>query len=498
MKTEKNNNLQIATGKIDITPDYQVSLLGYFNDRRSEGVLDRLYCRLIALEMGEKKLLFVQIDTCLVTADDAEKLKQEIACSSSFDMDNILVTTSHTHTAPALTDFFGAKKEQRYCDELFDKIISGVRELPTFTPCSLQAGKIRTRGLSFNRRWVLDDGTVMTNPPKLYTRRVQPEGIVDPEVTAVSFYTDSSRLSAIIATVSNHTDTVGGRFISADWPGQAERYIQQTLGDEIILLPFIAPAGNINHFNFDAPGSQTGYDETKRIGHAYGSAVINALKNSAQIEIDTLGFINKWIHIPSRHVSDEELRRARALLKSSVSPTGESPWRDTSPRDRVSKITCSKLLKSPDIVTQSAGEKTKEPTGNKSYSNPEQQQDLTAEDLVSENPALQRLFAEELVQYAGCRPAQYDVPLQVVALGNIRICAIPGEPFAEMGAALKGAIAGHTVIPVSLANGYFGYIPPVECFERGGYEIRTTRYNCLSEGAFNMILDELRNMMNEY
>jgi len=485
MKTKKNNDLQIATSKIDITPDYQVSLLGYFNDRRSKGVLDRLYCRLIALEMDKERLLFVQIDTCLITAADAEKLKQEISCSSFFNKDSILVTTSHTHTAPALTDFFGAKKEQRYCDELFEKIISGVRELPAFTPCTLHCGKIRTRGLSFNRRWVLDDGTVMTNPPKLYTRRVRPEGIVDPEVTVISLYTGLSKPSAIIVTVSNHTDTVGGRFISADWPGLAERYVQQILGDDIILLPLIAPAGNINHFNFDAPGSQTGYDETKRLGHAYGSAVINALENSVRMEIDRVESINKWIHIPSRHVPDEALRSARELLKSGVL------------RCRVSKKTCSKLLRSPDIAAQSTGEKTKEPAGNKSYSNPEQPADLTAEDLAAENPALQRLFAEELVQYTGFRPAQYDVPLQVVALGSIRICAIPGEPFAEMGAALKGVIAVHTVIPVSLANGYFGYIPLVECFKRGGYEIRTTRYNCLSEGAFNMILDELRNMMNE-
>ena len=34
--------------RVDVTPSYPVSLLGYFNDRLSEGVLDPLHCRLAA------------------------------------------------------------------------------------------------------------------------------------------------------------------------------------------------------------------------------------------------------------------------------------------------------------------------------------------------------------------------------------------------------------------------------------------------------------------
>ena len=54
--------------RIDVTPSYPVSLLGYFNDRLSEGVLDPLHCRLAAfLGTGGRaaRLLFVQIDSCL-------------------------------------------------------------------------------------------------------------------------------------------------------------------------------------------------------------------------------------------------------------------------------------------------------------------------------------------------------------------------------------------------------------------------------------------------
>ncbi len=43
-----HRGLRAVFRKVDITPAYPVSLLGYFNDRVSTGVLDPLYCRLAA------------------------------------------------------------------------------------------------------------------------------------------------------------------------------------------------------------------------------------------------------------------------------------------------------------------------------------------------------------------------------------------------------------------------------------------------------------------
>jgi hypothetical protein len=63
--------LRAAFRKIDVTPDYAVSLLGYFNDRVSTGVSDPLYCRLAAFAAAAggrraPRVLFVQIDTCVI------------------------------------------------------------------------------------------------------------------------------------------------------------------------------------------------------------------------------------------------------------------------------------------------------------------------------------------------------------------------------------------------------------------------------------------------
>jgi neutral ceramidase len=91
----------------------------------------------------------------------------------------------------------------------------------------------------------------------------------------------------------------------------------------------------------------------------------------------------------------------------------------------------------------------------------------------------------------------------VLRMGEVLLCAIPGEPFVEVGLELKGSGSEKwgevprkkTIVPVALANGYFGYIPLESCFDRGGYEVQPGRDNCLSRKAAGTITAELKDML---
>ncbi len=65
----------------------------------------------------------------------------------------------------------------------------------------------------------------------------------------------------------------------------------------------------------------------------------------------------------------------------------------------------------------------------------------------------------------------------------------------EIGLELKAAVGNGMVVPVALANGYFGYIPMEACFERGGYEVQSGRNNCLTRRAAAIIIEELKEML---
>ena len=80
----------------------------------------------------------------------------------------------------------------------------------------------------------------------------------------------------------------------------------------------------------------------------------------------------------------------------------------------------------------------------------------------------------------------------------ISIVSIPGEPFVEIGLELKKLKGYKFVIPISLANGYYGYIPLEDHFKHGGYEVLTTSSNCLSKKAGAIIVGKYKNILEEF
>ncbi len=438
---ENEGKCTIDFKKIDITPDYPVSLLGYFNDRASTGVLDRLFCRILAIRGESARLLLIQIDTCLIPTADAEALREKIRGETEYRPEEILIFANHSHTAPALVDFYGARGEKKYSRELYGRILEQVRLLNPQRSCTIKTAHTSAPGLSHNRRWYMSDGSVMTNPPRGSGKRVRPEGGVDECVGIIGFYIEKDDPLVLLVSISNHTDTVGGTKISADWPGFMERFIEKGLGSPVCTLTLIAPQGNINHYEFDSLRNQTSYGEAKRIGKAYADIVLAGLGECRAMDGDIIRAALTYADIGPREIGDDELRKARTILES----TGLS--------------------------------------GNNG--------DLTAEDL--ETPAVQAIFARELVAFHETRPVSYSVPLQVLRLGDLLLCAIPGEPFVEIGLELRAAYEG--TVPIALANGYFGYIPLEACFERGGYEVRQGVNNCLSRKAARVIIDKLALMV---
>ena len=67
-------------------------------------------------------------------------------------------------------------------------------------------------------------------------------------------------------------------------------------------------------------------------------------------------------------------------------------------------------------------------------------------------------------------PEYFDMRLSAIAVGDIALVGIPGEPFTGIGRALKETKEWEMVIPTCLTNGAVGYFPMMECYVEGGYE----------------------------
>jgi neutral ceramidase len=438
-------NLYYGIGRKCINPIMPVSLAGYFNVRMWEGILDDIEVRALVLQQGGHYCAIVQFDLISVSHELLELFYNEIADIKELCRENMIITATHTHTAPEVRAVRpGSHKD--YVPFAVRQGAEALREaLTNMLPGEIFTGLTEDKRFCFNRRYWMKDGTVLTNPGKLNPDVVRPEGETDYEIPLIGIK-QAGKLKVLLANIVNHSDTVDGCKVSADWPGFFIRQLQLELGDDSMVMPLIGAAGNINHFDISTDIGQSSYQEAERIGCGYANTVKNALKDLHQVAQFTLFIQSMEIACAPREISDDELTEAQNILEK---------YKDTP-----------------------------EPAKGTS---------LTSEDLVRKTPAVLKFFARTLVEMANNKESG-KFNLVGIFLGECCILALPCEPFTEIGLELKKRIfPEYNAMVVSHANGTGSlklpgvYIPNSCNYGRGGYET-TPRSNPFSVKTADQLL----------
>lgn len=406
-----------------ITPPRGLPLVGYFNPRPNQGVLDDLQVRVLLFEQDGLIGGLVTFDLCLLDATLVSRLRRELRRRHLPGGDHLIFNASHTHTGPYTNALFGSAPDSGYLTGLVEQTIRAVaRAQANLAPAELLTASIDHNPFAFNRRYWMRNGRVLTNPGKLNPDLLRPEGPVDAEV-AVLAVRQQGRLTALAVNLVNHTDTIGGDLVSADWPGRLERAIQDQLGHDLPVLPLIGCAGNINHFKVTSAVAQTSYAEACRIGRGYAKIVLGLIPQLTLVARPRLAVATRVLEIPFRAIPAEELAAAQAILRRPVTAVGKH--------------------------------------------------DLTSEGLATGDGPVARFFATQLVAFhRHCAGRRRRFRMLALRLGPRQvILSVPGEPFTEIGLAIKQLSPGSLSFVVSNAMGQCGYVPLPECFARGGYEI---------------------------
>ena len=87
--------------KVDITPDNPQWLEGY-KARQSDGVRDRIYHRVAALDDGKTTIYFISTETCLMSPAYVDKVKKDIQQQLGISPESIWWLATHTHSAPEI------------------------------------------------------------------------------------------------------------------------------------------------------------------------------------------------------------------------------------------------------------------------------------------------------------------------------------------------------------------------------------------------------------
>src|SRR5207302_3413105 len=91
----------------DITPTkWPVSVNGGMQDRQATAAHDRLHARCLVLDDGSTRLAIVVCDSCMIPREIVDEARALAARGTGIRKDRILISATHTHTAPTSAGVF--------------------------------------------------------------------------------------------------------------------------------------------------------------------------------------------------------------------------------------------------------------------------------------------------------------------------------------------------------------------------------------------------------
>ena len=249
-----------ACVKVDITPDTPQWLHGYA-PRQSEGVHDRIYHRIAAMDDGATTFFLVSTDICTVVPSFYHAFCMKLERETEIKPAQIWWSTTHTHSAPhvgpqtlgrlfaqTLGDRFSIQHDTAYWERVTDLLVSGIRQAKSgLEPARLGIGS-GTAHANVNRRERKADGRIVLG--------VNPDGPVDRQLGLLRLERTDGTLIGLIANYAVHGTALGGgnRQVSGDVPGFAAEYVERELGAPMLFIngalgnaaPLYSVGSNIN------------------------------------------------------------------------------------------------------------------------------------------------------------------------------------------------------------------------------------------------------------
>ncbi len=237
-----SGGLRAACVKLDITPDGPQWLQGY-SPRQSEGVHDRIYHRIVALDDGSTRFFLVSTDLCVISRDFYDATCRTLAKQTGIKPEQVWWAATHSHSVPevgpiqlakaftkVLGDRYSHDPNTKYAAWLQDRLIEGIKEAQRrLEPARLGVGT-GTSVANINRRGKTADGKSVLG--------VNPEGPVDRQIGLIRIERRDGSMLALIANYPMHGTVLGprNRLVSGDAPGIVAEYVEGTLGAPMLFV----------------------------------------------------------------------------------------------------------------------------------------------------------------------------------------------------------------------------------------------------------------------
>ena len=210
-----NTRFLAGAAREDVTPKVGTCLYGYVPNHHSESVHDGLNVTALALESESTKALVITAEVGNIQNALCDELRAEISAKTSVPFENIVISCTHTHSAPNLTGSEGwGEVDREYYDEIFapGAILAAEKACSAVAPCEVAIGVTESL-VGINRRQQHFDGSIGLGQ--------NPHGCYDPNMTVVIFRNSETKAGILnLIHYSCHGTSAGRNVeITRDWSG---------------------------------------------------------------------------------------------------------------------------------------------------------------------------------------------------------------------------------------------------------------------------------------
>jgi hypothetical protein len=439
--TEVGKEILFSSGyaKMDITPKLGTTLSGYYSRRVSNGVLDPLYARCVAVSDGDVRALVITVDNVHLMTSVSVDIRKAVSSATGVPIDAVFLACTHTHTGPVShvpslkPDCFHWEKQEPEDSILVKEANLQIEKgcaaaanaaIADLAPAEMLIGRGEAKGISFVRRYRMKDGTVRTNPGLDNPNIECALGESDEQLQLVRFVRKGKKEIALV-NFQCHPDTIGGNKFSADWPGLACTYIENAMDGSVDAIFINGAQGDTNHLRTKKnPGEviPQSYEMAKHMGRVVAGAALSVWGVCAPATAGKVQFAVKKVKAIANKARAEDVPLAVEYAKlHQAGRAREIPG------------------------------KGMEQTAN--------------------------IAAAYRILELKDSPDEVDIPVSVISIGKtLAFGGLPGEPFTWIGTEIKRRSPFAMTFPACCVNGQYDYFPVKSAFADGGYENASSRF----------------------